>query len=58
MDGDVDGTDLRIFIRDFGRIDCVVGPPCPGDFDMDGDVDRADLRIFIRDFGRIDCGIP
>jgi hypothetical protein len=52
-DGDVDGTDLRIFSQDFGREDC--SNDCPGDLDGDGDVDGADMGLFAAEFGRSDC---
>jgi len=52
-DNDVDGTDLSIFIEEFGRTDCDSAlKPCEFDFDTDGDVDVIDLRLFIEDYGR------
>jgi YD repeat-containing protein len=50
-DKDVDGTDLSLFIEEFGRNDCVF-IPCEFDLDTDGDVDVNDLRLFLEDFGR------
>ena len=55
LDGDVDGTDLKLFADDFGRTDCLSGPLCENDFDGDGDVDGSDLALFSADFGRTDC---
>ena len=52
-DGDVDGTDLAVFSRDFGRTDC--NSDCMADFDSDGDVDGTDLSVFSKNFGRTDC---
>ncbi len=54
-DGDVDGSDLAVFSREFGRTDCGPANPCKGDFDHDGDVDGSDLAVFSRNFGRTDC---
>ena len=54
-DGDVDGSDLATFSRDFGRPNCAADSPCEGDFDDDGDVDGSDLAIFNSEFGRSDC---
>jgi hypothetical protein len=51
-DGDVDGTDLAIFSKQFGMTACKA---CSADFDGDGDVDGTDLRIFAADFGRTNC---
>ncbi len=51
-DGDVDGSDLAAFSREFGRTDCSSDNPCKGDFDHDGDVDGTDLAAFSRNFGR------
>lgn len=55
IDGDVDISDLDVFIADFGRTDCATGLPCEGDFDTDGDVDGSDLSVFTADFGKTDC---
>jgi hypothetical protein len=54
-EGDVDGLDLLVFIANFGRPDCLSGPPCAGDFDGNGVVDESDLPDFAANFGRIDC---
>jgi hypothetical protein len=56
-DGDVDGSDLAVFASDFGRTNCVGGPPCDGDFDQDGDVDGSDLAVFAAGFGKTNCPI-
>ncbi len=56
-DGDVDGSDLRIFSADFGRTNCSSGPICEGDFDNDNDVDGSDLRIFSFHFGKTNCAV-
>ncbi len=54
-DLDVDGSDLAVFSREFGRTDCSLLNPCKGDFDRDGDVDGSDLARFSKDFGRTNC---
>ena len=54
-DGDVDGYDLDVFAADFGRTNCMIGPPCQGDLVIDGVVDENDLEVFTVDFGRTDC---
>jgi len=54
-DGDVDESDLFIFVSDYGRTDCGSAPPCEGDFDANGDVDGSDLWVFTNDYGRSDC---
>ncbi|KXJ41742.1 MAG: hypothetical protein AXA67_03870 [Methylothermaceae bacteria B42] len=54
-DGDVDGSDLKVFNAEFGRNNCSTSSPCKGDFDNDGDVDGTDLNKFNLDFGRNDC---
>ena len=60
IDSDVDGSDLAVFARDFGRTDCCFGgaEPCEGDFDGDCDAGGTDLAMFAKDFGRIDCPVP
>ena len=55
FDGNVNFSDLKLFVKDFGRTDCIAGSSCPADFDADGDVDAFDLRMFKADFGRKDC---
>jgi len=61
-DGDIDGSDLVVFIEDFGRTDCGTVPPCEADIHPpgfpDGDVDESDLAVFAADFGRTDCPLP
>ncbi len=52
FDGDVDGSDLAVFMGDFGKDDCT--GDCDADFDFDGNVDHADLLVFAGDFGKID----
>ncbi len=52
FDGDVDGSDLAVFMGDFNRNDCT--GDCDADFDFDGNVDHADLLVFAGDFGKID----
>jgi hypothetical protein len=49
-DRDVDGSDLAIFAKEFGRTDCI--DDCGGDFDGDSDVDGSDLARFAVNFGR------
>lgn len=56
-DSDKDGSDLAMFIADFGRTDCDVGDPCVGDLDGDSDVDEYDLSAFASGFGITDCGL-
>ena len=51
VDGDVDGEDLSIFIKDFYYNNY----PCTFDFDGDGDVDDLDMLFFCEDFSRTDC---
>ena len=55
--GDVDGSDLAIFLRNFVRTDCSVRPPCDGDFDQDGDVDQNDLSLFAAGYGKTHCPV-
>ena len=52
-DEDVDGRDLSLFIREFGRNDCLT-VPCDFDLDTDGNVDEIDLRLFLEDYGRME----
>jgi len=54
-DGDVDVSDLAVFVADFGRTDC--SDDCEGNFNNDGDVGGSDLAVFAADFGRTDCPI-
>lgn len=54
-DGDVDKTDLKTFVQDFGRTDCPASGDCEGDFDYDGDVDGRDLAVIAGEMGREDC---
>ena len=54
-DGKVDVADLKVFVSDFGRTDCIEEASCPADFDADGDVDISDLRVLKLDFGRKNC---
>jgi hypothetical protein len=54
-DSDIDGTNLAVFLADYGRTDCDVGELCEGDVEGDNDVDLFDLAVFARDFGRSDC---
>ena len=54
-DGDVDGSDLAMFIRDYGNTNCYASGDCEGDFHYDGDVDAVDLRIIAPEFARTDC---
>ena len=55
-DGDVDGFDIDVFKKDYGRNQfnnpCSVFNPCNGDFNCDGDVDGFDLDVFKKDYGR------
>jgi lysophospholipase L1-like esterase len=60
-DRDQDGEDLNLIALEFGRTDCLTGPPCNGDIypigAPDGEVDEHDLAVFAADFGRTDCPI-
>ncbi|UCD82364.1 MAG: hypothetical protein JSW26_13340 [Desulfobacterales bacterium] len=60
VDGDVDGIDLAIMNREFGRKDCGSLSHCAGDIHpfnySDGDVDEDDLETFAEVFGRVDDG--
>lgn len=53
-DGNVDGVDLTLFAKDFGRTNCRY-TGCNGDFDLDGDVDGADLSVFACWYGTTGC---
>ena len=61
-DGDVDGTDLTIFLENFGRSlyyrPCTPEDPCLGDFNNDGNVDGADIEVFLEHFGRNKWFLP
>jgi hypothetical protein len=50
-----DGSDLAIFVQQFGGTDCAGGMYCDGDFDRDRDVDGSNLARFSADTGRTDC---
>lgn len=54
-DGDVDGVELALIARDFGREDCEDPPVCEVDLDSDGNVEVHDLERLVRDFGRSNC---
>ncbi len=54
-DSDVDGSDLNVIAREFGRNDCTPGDPCESDLNGDGIVDNTDLNFFYEDFGRDNC---
>ncbi len=54
-DGDVDGKDLTVFIKDFNRTDCHDSGDCEGDFNYDGSVKDDDFAVFAPDYGRQDC---
>jgi hypothetical protein len=60
-DGDQDGEDLNLITLEFGRTDCLNGPPCSADIypigAPDGEVNEHDLALFAADFGRSDCPI-
>ena len=55
-DSNVDGTDVDLFLTDFGRNQfndpCTNGNPCNGDVDCNAAVDAFDLTLFLEDFGR------
>jgi hypothetical protein len=48
-DGDVDRSDLSVFMASYGRKYC--NGDCPGDFDNNGDMDYSDLKVFISNYG-------
>ncbi len=52
-DGDVDRSDLAVFVVSFSRTDC--SGDCPGDYNRDDDVDSSDLAVFVPEFGQTDC---
>ena len=52
-DGDVDGSDLTLFVDEFFRDDCSAENSCNCDLDGDSDVDENDLSIFATQFGRV-----
>ena len=52
LDGDVDGSDLAMFMTEFNRTNCATELPCNGDFNLDGKVDGSDLIIFATNFGQ------
>jgi hypothetical protein len=54
-DGDIDGQDLKAFMADFNRTDCLAAGDCRGDFDLDGDVDSDDLEAIAANFGQPEC---
>jgi parallel beta-helix repeat protein len=54
-DSDVDGLEIAIFTRDFGRTDCSPTLPCAADLNQDGQVDEVDLGLFVKDFGQVSC---
>jgi len=53
--GSVDGTDLSLFLSNFGNHDDPANPNdktlFPGDFTQDGQVDGGDLSVFLANFG-------
>ena len=51
QDGDVDGSDLAVFLAEFG----VCTADCLADFEPDGDVDAEDLALFAEHFARTNC---
>jgi hypothetical protein len=55
-DGNVDATDVPLFLDDFGRSTffnpCTNANPCNGDFDCNVNVDADDVTKFLEDFGR------
>ena len=51
-DGDVDGSDLNVFIAAFSTGNFLA------DLDSSGVLDENDLAIFAADFGRTDCHTP
>ena len=52
-DGDVDGVDLWLFARDYGKIP----PNLNLDLNNDGKVDHLDLFKLGQSFGKNDCAI-
>ena len=55
-DGNVDATDVTLFLVDFGRNQfndpCTGDKTCTGDFNCDSNVDATDVILFLGDFGR------
>jgi hypothetical protein len=52
-DGFVDGDDLSILKKDYGK-DCRI-VVCKADGNGDGFVDGDDLSLFKNEYGRVDC---
>lgn len=50
-DGDVDLTDLSIFLSDYGCVQPSEGPRCRGDISGNGEVGLEDLSILLSAFG-------
>ena len=52
----VNVSDLGVFKREYGRINCnTTPPPCEADGNNDGKVNAQDLGLFKNEYGRIDC---
>lgn len=58
QDGDVDGSDISLFIAKFNLGYCPSGNDCNGDYNSDGFVDDYDLGIFASYFGQVACQSP
>ena len=52
-DGDVNSTDMTLFMTGYGGAICSNG--CDGDFDSDGDVDGSDFTLFVKSYGKSGC---
>jgi hypothetical protein len=52
-DRDVDGYDLKVFMSEYGNLNCA--GQCAGDLDGNNRVDGDDLIPFAEDYGRTNC---
>jgi hypothetical protein len=52
-DGDVNDTDMMLFMAEYGRAIC--SNSCDGDFDSDGDVDGVDFTLIGKSYGTSGC---
>jgi hypothetical protein len=52
-DGNVDNTDMTLFMAEYGGAIC--SNSCDGDFDSDGDVDGGDFTLIIKSYGTSGC---
>jgi hypothetical protein len=52
-DKDVDGYDLKVFMSEYGNMNCA--GQCAGDLDGNNQVDSKDLAKFAEEYGRANC---